>query len=52
MLEDWIMTACAGNSHSAVKEARYVEDGPWWEAKISDPDLTSLSDIRSVDERG
>ncbi|SCW31917.1 hypothetical protein SAMN02910456_00520 [Ruminococcaceae bacterium YRB3002] len=38
-----------GSGRSSVREKRYVDDGPWWDAVVTDLDMSDLTGVRGCD---
>ena len=43
-----LISSCSKTEDITTKTPRYVEDGPWWNADICEPDLSDLGDVQAT----
>ena len=43
------LISCGQAVGPVIKDARYYEDGPWWNAEICEPDLSDIDNVQTTD---
>ena len=43
-----LSASCSKTEEPVIKEARYYQDGPWWDAEIIETDLSDLENVRGT----